>query len=356
MYKKILVAIDGSPGSLVAGKLALKIANETDGTIYAANVFDAQIHTRRFNEMESILPGQYREEDSEEQLREVHGVWTNEGFLALSKKRVAPYLEICRQAGFDRVEEVNKQGRNYVEIITAADEIGADLIVMGASGLGTVNGELGSTATRVLRMANCDVLLARKEIEDGKIVVGIDGSDEAIAALERAEVWSNALKKEISLGAVYDPFFHNKVLESLEDASSAYETSYHSEIYKAVEEHGDTDNYGAHQCEADGCEHSAVATESKDEESEGHDQMVDEGLAKLYESFLGKASERTSLDPETQLLKGKPYQQLAEFANEANATLVAVGRNGLHKTEVSNIGSNAEGLARLAHTNVLVIG
>ena len=351
MYKKILVAIDGSPGSLVAGKLAIKIANETGGTIYAANVFDAQIHTRRFNEMESILPGQYREEDSEEQLREVHGVWTNEGFLALSKKRVAPYLEICRQSGFDRVEEVNKQGRNYVEIINAADELGADLIVMGASGLGTVRGELGSTATRVLRMASCDVLLARKEIEDGKIVVGIDGSDEAIAALERAEVWSNALDKEISLGAVYDPFFHNKVLESLEDASSAYETSYHSEIYKAVEEHGDTDNYGTH-----GDSHAAAATGVKEEdESEGHDQMVDEGLARLYESFLGKASERTTLDPETQLLKGKPYQQLAEFADEANATLVAVGRNGLHKTEVSNIGSNAEGLARLSQTNVLVI-
>ena len=350
MYKKILVAIDGSPGSLIAGSLALKIANETGGTIYAANVFDAQIHTRRFNEMESILPGQYREEDSEEQLREVHGVWTNEGFLALSKKRVAPYLEICRQAGFDRIEEINKQGRNYVEIISAAEEIGADLIVMGASGLGTVNGELGSTATRVLRMASCDVLLARKEIEDGKIVVGIDGSDEAIAALERAEVWSNALKKEISLGAVYDPFFHNKVLESLEDASSAYETSYHSEIYKAVEEHGDADNYGAHG----GASHTATEVKEEDD-SEGHDQMVDEGLARLYESFLGKASERTSLDPETQLLKGKPYQQLAEFANQANATLVAVGRNGLHKTEVSNIGSNAEGLARLSHTNVLVI-
>jgi nucleotide-binding universal stress UspA family protein len=346
MYTKILVAIDGSSGSLTAGKIALELAGKTGATLVAANVFDAQIHTQRFHEMESILPGQYREEDTEEQLREVHNVWTNEGFLALSKKRLAPYLEMCKQAGFEGVEEVNRQGRNYVEIINAAEEVRADLIVMGASGIGSTAGELGSTASRVLRMASCDVLLARREIANGQIIVGIDGSDEATQALGRAEVWSEAFDAELVLGAVYDPVFHNKVLESLEDASSTYETSYHGEIYKAVDEHGDSASYGSHGTTAAGVE----------DDSESHDQMVDEGLARLYGNFLESAVEKSSTKPATELLKGKPYQQLASFANQSDASLIAVGRNGLHKTEVSTIGSNAEGLTRLSETNVLVIG
>jgi nucleotide-binding universal stress UspA family protein len=346
MYKRILVAIDGSQHSLIGGEIAVNLAKKTGAELLAANVYDAQIHTRRFHEMESILPGQFREEDTEEQLREVHNVWTNEGFLSLSKKRLSPYLAMCEQAGVTPIE-VNRQGRNYVEILSAAEEAGADLLVMGAAGLGTVNDELGSTAARVLRKASCDVLLARKRPERGAIVVGIDGSEEAVAALKKATEWSTTLGHEIVMSAVYDPFFHTRVLQSLEDASSAYETSYHAQIYKAVDEHGNPQNYGRQ---------TATAVEEAEHDSEGHDQMVDEGLARLYESFLEKAA--TVIDsgakPSTKLLKGKPYQQLAEYAGQSDTDFLVVGRSGLHKTEDSALGSNAEGIARMSKTNVLI--
>ncbi len=361
MYKKILVAIDGSDYSLAGGQIALSIAKKLGAQILASNVYDAQIHTRRFHEMESILPGQYREADTEEQLREVHNVWTNEGFLALSKKRLSPYIEMCKKAGVEPVE-VNRQGRNYVEILKAAEETGADLIIMGAAGIGAVDNQWGSTAARVLRMANCDVMLARKMPEGGDIVVGIDGSEEAEHALERAGAWAEALDKDIVLSAVYDPYFHNRVLESLEGASSAYETSYHEEIYKAVETHGDAEHYGSGHTqtavqEADPAAPHAGAHGGGHGESEdgGHDQMVDEGLAKLYEGFLQRAASKASGELRTELLKGKPYQRLAEHAHEAAADLVVAGRNGLHKSEFSSIGSNAEGIARMADTNVLIV-
>lgn len=349
MYKKILVAIDGSQHSLIGGEIALNLAKKTGAELLAANVYDAQIHTRRFHEMESILPGQYREEDTEEQLREVHNVWTNEGFLSLSRKRLSPYLGLCEKAGVTPTE-IHRQGRNYVEILSAAEETGADLLVMGGAGLGTVNEELGSTAVRVLRKASCDVLLARKRPERGSIVVGIDGSEEAVAALKKATEWSSLLGHDIVLSAVYDPFFHTRVLQSLEDASSAYETSYHAQIYKAVDEHGNPQNYGRQ---------TATAVEEHDpqgHDSEGHDQMVDEGLARLYESFLDKASAAIDLEskPATRLLKGKPYQQLADYAGESATDFLVVGRSGLHKTEDAALGSNAEGIARMSKTNVLI--
>jgi nucleotide-binding universal stress UspA family protein len=353
MYKKILVAIDGSDYSLTGGQIALSIAKKLGAQILASNVYDAQIHTRRFHEMESILPGQYREADTEEQLREVHNVWTNEGFLALSKKRLSPYIEMCNKAGVEPVE-VNRQGRNYVEILKAAEETGADLIIMGAAGIGAVDNQWGSTAARVLRMANCDVMLARKMPANGDIVVGIDGSEEAEHALERAGAWAGALEKEIVLSAVYDPYFHNRVLESLEGASSAYETSYHEEIYKAVETHGDAEQYAGGHTQTAVQEAHPAASHAESEDG-GHDQMVDEGLAKLYEGFLQRAASSASREFRSELLKGKPYQRLAEHAHEASADLVVTGRNGLHKSEFSSIGSNAEGLARMADTNVLIV-
>jgi len=341
MYKRILVAIDGSADSLAGGAIALQLAKSLGSTVIATNVYDAQIHTRRFHEMESILPGQYREADSEDQLREVHNVWTNEGFLALSRKRLAPYLDMCKTAGVTP-EQVSRQGRNYVELLRAADDTNADLIIIGTSGLGAVDGQWGSTAARVLRGSKTDVLLARSGAPEGDVVVGIDGSEDALRALERAQVWADAMSRKVILGAVYDPFFHTRVLESLEGASSAYEASYHSEIYKAVEEHGD--------------EHTAqVAVKTKEHEGGGHDQMVDEGLAKLYESFLEKAVSSSGADLPTELIKGKPYQGIAGFAAKSDASTIVVGRNGLHQTELSTLGSNAEGIVRLSGTNVLVV-
>jgi nucleotide-binding universal stress UspA family protein len=118
-----------------------------------------------------------------------------------------------------------------------------------------------------------------------------------------------------------------------------------------VEEHGEAEHYGAG--------HTQTAVQEADphgaDDDGGHDQMVDEGLAKLYEGFLERAASSASGDFRTELLKGKPYQRLAEHAREAAADLVVAGRNGLHKSEFSSIGSNAEGVARMADANVLIV-
>jgi nucleotide-binding universal stress UspA family protein len=61
------------------------------------------------------------------------------------------------------VERVVAQGVAHLEIVRLADERSADLIVMATHGRGFISHALmGSTTERVLRRANCPVLVVRR--------------------------------------------------------------------------------------------------------------------------------------------------------------------------------------------------
>ena len=66
---------------------------------------------------------------------------------------------LCRLAG-----SVLREGDATEEILQAADDAGADLIVMGTHGRGAIaRALLGSTAEAVVRHANCPVLTVAQQ-------------------------------------------------------------------------------------------------------------------------------------------------------------------------------------------------
>jgi len=71
------------------------------------------------------------------------------------------------------------------EIVRAADEWGADLIVLGARGLGRVKGfVLGSVSLAVARHAHCPVLVVKgRPRKLGSVLVAMDGSDDSFQAV-----------------------------------------------------------------------------------------------------------------------------------------------------------------------------
>jgi nucleotide-binding universal stress UspA family protein len=90
-----------------------------------------------------------------------------------------------------------------------------------------------------------------------------------------------------------------------------------------------------------------------------HDNIVDEGLGKLYGRFLDAAAvhlNKTGVDYEKFLLKGKAYRILVDLAKDTTPDIIAVGRFGHHRDNLVQIGSNSEAIVRLANTNVLVTG
>lgn len=74
-----------------------------------------------------------------------------------------------------RFERVFREGPSTVEILNAANEFSADVIVMGTHGrTGFRRLVLGSVAEEVLRKAPCPVLLV-KEAKAAKATVGVKG-------------------------------------------------------------------------------------------------------------------------------------------------------------------------------------
>jgi nucleotide-binding universal stress UspA family protein len=90
-----------------------------------------------------------------------------------------------------------------------------------------------------------------------------------------------------------------------------------------------------------------------------HDEIINDGLGKLYTEFLHHAKQRYTENNVTlsdSLLTGKPYCALNEAANDLQADLIVIGRHGHHREAFSHLGSNAECLIRTAATNVLLVG
>jgi nucleotide-binding universal stress UspA family protein len=74
---------------------------------------------------------------------------------------LAPFLEDAHQAGFDVSSHVG-HGDPAQEIVAAARDSSADLIVMSTHGIGaTGRHALGSVAMKVLQDSDCPVLMVR---------------------------------------------------------------------------------------------------------------------------------------------------------------------------------------------------
>jgi len=325
MYDHIFVALDGSEPSRFAGQMAIALAGATGARVTAGHVYGAQMHRRRFSDMEPGLPAEYQERKTLTGLRTAHDRLMDEGFRALSGGYIEDFVASSRHAGIT-VGSATAEGRSYVGILDLAVRNKADLIALGAEGLGAVgNNMLGGTTTRVLMSAPCDVLIARRRPGHGPILVGVDGSKEALQAVAVAAELGQTLGRPVTLAAVYDPEFHTHVFATM-----------------------------ARSLSEERQEQVGLANQER-----LHDDIINDGLGKLYAEFLREAEQRfggNGTVVRTALVTGKAYCGLASQARQLDADLVVVGRHGHHREVCSRLGSNAEGLIRSTSANVLLVG
>ncbi len=146
-FAKILVPVDFSDHSAAAQQTAVEIAKTYDAKIWLLHCY--QLHPGGVSPYGVATPASYYDDVREsvtEQLRECQEKVAAEGIAA----EASVSSEFTPQA-----------------IVEMAEDIGADLIVMGTRGLtGIKHVMLGSVAERTVRLAPCPVLTVKAEGAD----------------------------------------------------------------------------------------------------------------------------------------------------------------------------------------------
>ncbi|MGH9390979.1 MAG: universal stress protein, partial [Vicinamibacteria bacterium] len=334
MYKKIYVPVDNSDYSNAAAELAISLGKRFGAKLVGCHVYAAKMHDYRFKQMEYTLPDEYIDEVELERQRKIHDSLITMGLQLISDS----YLDVLsRRCGEESIAFERKMldGKHHRELIRDVQESDYDLVVIGALGMGAVKDSLiGSVCERTVRRTTTDTHVVKDlsilnraagETEAARpILVGIDGSPQSFAALRTALALGRAFGRAVKAVAVYDPYLHYAMFNSIIDVLSEKA----SKVFRFKEQ------------------------------EQLHEEIIDTGLAKIYQSHLEIAREiakEDGVDLDATLLDGKAFDRMLRIVRNEKPWLLVLGRIGVHSPEgETEMGSNAENLLRLAPCNILL--
>jgi nucleotide-binding universal stress UspA family protein len=202
-------------------------------------------------------------------------------------------------------------------------------MAIGAHGLGRQTySQLGGVVARVLRDIEKDVLIVRDQqpLQGGRFMVCVDGSSYSYKAMKSALELAQEFGGSLYVCSAFDVEYHHVVFHNIKDVLS-YQAS---KVFKF------------------------------EEQEELHNNIIDKGLLKLCQANLKRAEVMAQQFPDvpikTQILIGKPFQVIMQWAEEIKPSLMVIGRHGAHRVENTELGSQAENLLRLAPCSVLLTG
>lgn len=145
MFRQIIVGLDGSLKAEEATRVGCDLARLYDGTVTLMHVPHAE--TAAF--VVGAVSG-------------YHAAITKPSFAEIEdagQKVIDNAIKIANDVGCKNIETHMPHGDAATELLSYADEIGADLIVTGRRGLSGVSSlVLGSTTQRINHLAKCACL------------------------------------------------------------------------------------------------------------------------------------------------------------------------------------------------------
>src|SRR5204862_6598882 len=146
----------------------------------------------------------------------------------------------------------------------------------------------------------------------GAIVVGVDGSPQSFHGLKIGLALSKALNRPVQALAVYDPYLHYAMFNGIVGVLSEKA----SKIFRFKEQ------------------------------EQLHEEIIDTGLAKIYQSHLEiacKLAAEDGVDLDITLLDGKCFEKILTFARKEQPWLLVLGWVGVHSEEnETDLGSNTD--------------
>ncbi|MEP6888767.1 MAG: universal stress protein [Nitrospirales bacterium] len=326
MYKTIYIPVDNSDHSNMAVELGVSLAKTFGSKLVGSHVYAAKMHDKRFKQMEAGLPEEYHDEKELDRQRQIHDSLITRGLQIITDSYLDFIDKKCTEANLP-LERRSLEGRNWKVLAEDINTNGYELVIMGALGVGAVKDSvIGSNTERVVRrVRQSDMLIIKdtKPMNGGKIVVAVDGSPYSFGGLMTGLALGKALNKPVEAIAAFDPYFHYAAFHSISGVLN--------------EEAGKVFRFK--------------------EQEKLHEEIIDSGLAKIYQSHLDisrELAQAENTDVKTTLLDGKAFEKIIQYVRKENPWLLIVGRIGVHSDEDMDIGSNTENLLRAASCNVLI--
>lgn len=317
LHRRILVALDSSDHANAAMRAAAELSGlANDPVITGTHVYAAKLHDMRFRQMEGGLPEQFRQEQELERQRDVHDDLITRGLSIITDSYLDQAEAQCKDLGID-FRRSSLEGKNYRALTHEANSGGYDLLVIGVLGLGAIQGSrLGSVCRRVARRSAIDTLAIKepgRSINEGPIIVAVDGSPKAYGGLMTALMLAKRWQMPVKVIAAFDPYYHYVAFNRIAGVLS--------------EEAGKVFKFK--------------------EQEKLHEEIIDSGLAKIYDGHLAVArsiAKDFGVEIETELLAGKPHDAIEKYVRKTKPSLLIVGKLGIHADDELDIGGNSEHL------------
>ncbi|CAN5488427.1 hypothetical protein BH20ACT23_BH20ACT23_17140 [soil metagenome] len=280
---KVLLAHDGQPPSDEARKLLIKLADRkrVDVTVVCVESFDMALEVGARTE----------------------GKYSLEAGRKYAESVVERTVEELRGEGF-QVSGLVREGHPPFEILTQIESGRHELAVLGTGKAGRLGQVvLGSASTKVLHASLTSVLIVHKadEGQDGRILVGIDGSDASESAVHAVGELCDPQRVKIHLSAAI----------RLSDAAVL------------------------------GGDWAGLASKGRDELLALLRSQAENDLARARKSLEERGFAVTE-----NLVEGNPAEQLLMQADEGNVDVVAVGSRGRTTLERVLLGSVTDRIVR----------
>lgn len=326
-YTRIYVGLDSSEPSNEAMTLAMDMGKREGAHMVGSHVYAAKMHDNRFRAMEGGLPEEFQKEKELNRQRKIHDSLITKGLELITDSYLETMAAACKAEALP-FTAVSLEGKNWKAMVEDINSHDYDLVALGAHGVGRVgNSQLGTVAERMVRRVHRDVLLCKikaAENTSDTIVVCLDGSTRSWGGLQRAMRLARTFDKKLLAVSAFDPYFHYAMFKSLNKTL----TEKARKVFKF------------------------------EEQEKLHEDIIDSGLAKIYQSYLNIAkrlADEAGVPIETRLLDGKPFEKILQLVRAAPPWLLVAGRIGFHSEEDMDIGGNTENLCRLAPCNMLVV-
>lgn len=296
--RKMLLATDGSPEAERAAHMAITLSREMEAELHVLCV--GQVPSAYIPAETEILDYEFWKEMREFARDE-------------ASQRLQEEVRKIEDAG-GKVEKSHVAvGRPDAEIVRLAEEIGAEMMVVGSRGLGLLRrAVLGSVSNGVVRHAHGSVLVVRGNREDthlpGKVLLALDGSKGAKAAERIAVDISAATGSELHI---------LRVLET-----EAYRPYPGPEFWEGWEE--------------------------EVERAKRHARGFLDDRARQIQGEGVKVGD-------INLALGDADREIVKVAEGMHADLLVVGSRGLGGVRRALIGSVSDSVVRHAHCPVLVV-